>query len=135
MCDVKGAFLKGHYNEWEQFFMKVQRIKHHYLDDVVLRLLRTIYGLKQAAYAFWKELLKAMTNMEFERSKADPCLYYRWNKHGRLVLIVSWVDDCLIVGRNDDAMQAKKELTDRFDCDWWVSEVVVLDSWCQDLMQ
>ena len=37
-----------------------------------LLLLKTIYGLKQAAYAFWKALLKAFGAMNFNRSKADP---------------------------------------------------------------
>jgi len=44
----------------------------------VLLLLRTLYGLKLAAVAFWKQLLAAMRTMGFERSKADPCLYYCW---------------------------------------------------------
>jgi hypothetical protein len=47
--------------------------------------------------------------MGFERSKADPCLYYYWTKNG-LVLWVSWVDDCLVVGTKEAVAIAKKQL-------------------------
>jgi hypothetical protein len=40
--------------------------------------LQTIDGFKQAAMAFWRELVKALTRMSFKRSAADPCLYYCW---------------------------------------------------------
>jgi hypothetical protein len=42
---------------------------------VLLLLLQTIYGLKQAAMAFWRELVKALTDMNFKRSAAVPCLF------------------------------------------------------------
>ena len=49
-----------------------------YPINAILLLLRTIYGLKQAAMAFSKKLLMAMRGMGFKRSTADPCLYYSW---------------------------------------------------------
>jgi hypothetical protein len=45
---------------------------------VVLILLKTLYGLKQAAMAFWRELFKAFRSMGLDRSKVDPCLYFKW---------------------------------------------------------
>ena len=57
-----------------------------------------LYGLKQAALAFWSELLKALRHMKYERSKADPCLYYKWKESG-IQLWISWVDDCLTAGK------------------------------------
>ena len=117
VINVKGAFLKGYFNKWEELFMRVpEGMEHHYPPNVVLLLLRTIYCLKQAAYAFWKELLQAMRLMDFDKSTMYPCLYHRWaNK--RLTMIISWVDDCLIVGKSDDAKMATKEVAKRFDCD------------------
>jgi len=61
----------------------------YYAVNMVLKLQRVIYGLKQAAVAFWKELLTAMMNMKFFRNETDPCLYYRWNEKG-LSVIISW---------------------------------------------
>jgi hypothetical protein len=40
----------------------------------LLILLETIYGLKQAAKAFFYEAENALDGMEYEQSKAEPCL-------------------------------------------------------------
>jgi hypothetical protein len=48
-------------------------------------LLRTIYGLKQAAVAFWKQLILAFASMNYRRSKADPCLYFDWTIDGLII--------------------------------------------------
>jgi hypothetical protein len=39
--------------------------------------------------------------VHFERSKTDPCLYFRWTAFG-LVVIILWVNDLLIGGRCQD---------------------------------
>ncbi len=99
LLDVKGAFLCGNFENNEEIYMKVpQGFERFYSENAVLLLLKTIYGLKQAAMAFWKELLKAFYGMGYnKRSKADPCLYFGWTLTG-LVLWSSWVDDCLVCG-------------------------------------
>ena len=53
--DVKGAFLKEKFEDGEEIFMEVpQDMEHHYWDLAVLRLLKPIYELKQAALFFGK---------------------------------------------------------------------------------
>ena len=49
------------------------------------------------------------------RSKADPCLYFAWTVMG-LVIIVSWIDDNLVVGSDEVVMHTKQELMSRFEC-------------------
>jgi Reverse transcriptase (RNA-dependent DNA polymerase). len=66
--------------------------------------------------AFWKELLKCMYGMDYKRSRADPCLYYK-HVEGRLNMWVSWIDDCLNIGAKEDVDQAIQDMKDRFDCD------------------
>lgn len=118
LLDVKGAFLIGDFSPNEKpIYMKVpQGFKDFYPPGWVLLLLKTIYGLKQAAYAFWRALLKAFREMQFQRSKADPCLYYAWTKHG-LVTWITWVDDCLVTGSKEGIAIAKAKLMKKFDCD------------------
>ena len=89
IVDVKGAFLHGEFEEDDEpIYMGVpQGFESHYEDDVVLLLGRTIYGLKNAARAFWKELLKAFSKMDCERSQADPCMYFQWTAIGLMVCI------------------------------------------------
>ena len=90
--------------------------KKYYPGDVLLKLLKCIYGLKQAAMAFWRELLKCMRGMGMTRSTADPCLYFKWSDHG-LVLIASWIDDNLIIGSEKGVAEVKADLMSRFECD------------------
>jgi hypothetical protein len=83
---------------------------------VLLLLLQTIYGLKQAAMAFWRELVKALPDMNFKISAADPCLYHCWTMYG-LVVWLSWIDDCLVAGDKRAVEAAKEQMKSRFECD------------------
>ena len=83
---------------------------------MVLLLLRTLYGLKQAAMAFWRELLKAIYSMGTQRSHADPCLYYACTEDG-LVIWVSWIENCLVVGSHKAVAKAKRAMMERFECE------------------
>ena len=99
IVDVKGAFLHGDFGDTEQIYMKVpQGFDKYYASNVVHLLLQTIYGLKQSAMAFWRKLLAAMRGMKYERSMADPCMYYKWHKDEGLIMWLSWIDDCLCIG-------------------------------------
>ena len=117
LLDVQGAFLTGEMDQELDCYLKVpEGFEKFYPDNVVLRLLKTLYGLKQSAYVFWKSLVMAFRHMTFERSQADPCLFFKWTAHG-LVLWVTWVDDCLVCGKKEGVLAAKKQLMERFDCD------------------
>jgi hypothetical protein len=118
VLDVQGAFLNGRFEDGEELFMQVpEGFEKYYPGNVVLKLRRTIYGLKQAAYAFWRELLKAFKAMKYTRSNADPCLYYKWQDNDGLIVWISWVDDCLVAGPKKRVLEAKGEMKDLFDCD------------------
>jgi hypothetical protein len=90
VLDVKGAFLHGIFEDGEQIYMGVpEEFEKYYAKNYVLLLLRTLYGLQQSTYAFWKQLLMAFKWIGYKQSKADPCLYYSWSPLG-LVLWISW---------------------------------------------
>ncbi len=55
-----------------------------------------------------------MKSMVIVQSTIDPCLYHQWGEDGS-VLIVSWIDDNLIIGSKKAVEKAKKELMQRFD--------------------
>jgi hypothetical protein len=62
--DIKGAFLHEEIEDSKVFYMKVPRgFERFYPDDVVLKLKKCIYGLKQAAMVFWRQLLLCMKSM------------------------------------------------------------------------
>ena len=114
ILDVKSAFLHGEFENDEKIYVEVpEGFEDFYPADVLLLLLKTMCGLKQAAFAFWRELLRAMRSILFERSGADPCLYFRWTMHG-LVIIISWIDDLLIIGYKENIKNTKKK-----SCEDW----------------
>jgi hypothetical protein len=117
LLDVKGAFLHGQFEEGKQLYMEVpEGFQQYYPMGMVLLLLKTLYGLKQAVVAFWKQLIKAFASIKYARSKADSCLYFSWTING-LIVWISWVDDCLVCGKETGALLAKKQMMDRSDCD------------------
>ena len=117
LVDVRGAFLLGEFGQEERLYMEIpEGFEKFYPAGVVLLLLKTIYGLKQAAYAFWRKLLEAFWAMEYARSAGDPCLYYKW-VDGHLVLWMSWVDDCFVCGKDKAVKDAKAKMMEEFDCD------------------
>ena len=78
------------------------------MSVVILELLHTIYGTVQATMAFFWELLRAFKILKYNRSKADPCLHYKWNEQGKLVVWLSWVDNCVVGRHGQDPCNKKK---------------------------
>ena len=70
-----------------------QGMEHHYWDSAVLKLLKLIYGLKQAALLFWQRLLEIMKNMGHEQSVAYACMYFSRAKNGELWIRLRWVEE------------------------------------------
>ena len=60
--NVKSAFLYGHLDE-EIYMEQSEGFKIHGQEQKVLHLCRAIYGLKQAALAWWKELLTSIEKL------------------------------------------------------------------------
>eukprot|EP00957_Ditylum_brightwellii_P074019 5624499-Ditylum_brightwellii.AAC.1 len=118
IIDVQGAFLKGELDQKKgKMAMKVpQGFEKHYPDNVVLWLLTAMYGTKQAAMAFWQELLKRMRHMGYKCNGTDPCIYFKWTTFG-LIVQLSWIDSCMVWGHNKVTTKESKEFTSQFDCD------------------
>ncbi len=119
VVDVKGAFLHGKFNDGEKIYIKISLgFKEFYDDNTVLLLKKYLYELKQAAMAFYRKLLAAASKIGVKRSSADPCLYYKW-EGGRLVIMISWINDNMIVGPSDLVLKLKSNLMEQFkinDC-------------------
>ena len=73
---------------------------------VVLKLNKSLYGLKQASHNWFHYLADALRKRGFIQSQADQCV---WFKEG--IVLLQYVDDLLIVGINDEIIaQFKKDL-------------------------
>ena len=87
IVDVCSAFLLGMFSNGERLYAAVpEGWEHKFPPNALLLLLRTIYGLKQAAKCFYRLLVSVMTGLFFTKSLADPCLYHKWDpEHGLLL--------------------------------------------------
>ena len=61
----------------------------------LLKLNKSLYGLKQASYNWYEKLKTGLEKREFKPSKIDPCLYLC---EGMIAL--TFVDNCIIVGKS-----------------------------------
>jgi hypothetical protein len=117
IVDVKGAFIYGAFEDGEKIYIKSPLgFEGFYPINTVLLLKKTLYKHKQAATAFYRKLLAATQNIRLKGSTADPCLYYKWERE-RLVIMISWIDDNMILGPEDLVMQVKADLMKQFECD------------------
>jgi hypothetical protein len=90
--DVKGAYLNGNLKE-EVFMHQPDGFEDG--TDRVCRLIKTIYGLKQAGREWNKELNSRLKDQGFRQLKADPCAYIR-ETDDHIEIITVWVDDLLL---------------------------------------
>ena len=110
VVDVKRAFLYGEFEDGEKIYIKIPLgFEEFYPRDTVLLLKKTLFGLKQAAMAFYRKLLTATKNIGLKRSTTGPCPYYMW-EGGRLVIMISWIDDNMILGPEDLVMKVNPTL-------------------------
>ena len=86
--DVTCAFLHGELGPDEKVYVEMPLGFRQ--KGKVLKLKKTLYGLRQSPRAFWKYLTDAMVKSGMEVSKLDPCLFV-----GEKVTAVAFVDDIL----------------------------------------
>ena len=93
--DIKTAFLYGHLPAHQPVYLQppqgVPVAPGH-----VLQLQRAMYGLKQAPLMFNKHLDASLGKLRFRRSHYDPCVYFRRDGDGSLLILAVVVDDILL---------------------------------------
>ena len=104
--DVKTTYLFGELDEEiymdqpEGFVVKSQEKK-------VCRLKKSIYGLKQSALQWNKQLHKSLLEMKFIHCKVDPETYFKIIGEEIIVLFI-YVDNALFMGSNKQQVLSHK---------------------------
>jgi hypothetical protein len=107
--DVKKAFLNRelekeiYIDEPDGFVAKGQEGK-------VCKLLKSLYGLKEASKQWHKKFDKILTSARFTVNEADKCVYYRYGG-GNGVILCLYMDYILIFGNNVDMIKELKYFT------------------------
>jgi hypothetical protein len=96
-CDITAAFIHARVPATKSIYVHQPRGFHHGKGDEVLRLKRTLYGLKQSPWYFFQYVTERLIKQGLTASKLDPCLFI-----SKSLIVIVYVDDILIHGKSDD---------------------------------
>ncbi|RVW68061.1 Retrovirus-related Pol polyprotein from transposon TNT 1-94 [Vitis vinifera] len=112
--DVKTAFLNGDldedvYMEQPTGFVEVGK------EDLVWKLNKSIYGLKQALRQWYLKFDRIITQNGFKENTVDRCIYLRVNGSSYIFLVL-YVDDIPLASNDSDLLiETKHMLSTHFD--------------------
>jgi Reverse transcriptase (RNA-dependent DNA polymerase) len=114
--DVKTAYLYGKLPQSETVYIQQPKgFVNRRFPNHVLRLRRSIYGLKQAGRVWYEVIAPALEEFEFTRCESDHSIFVL-ERDGRTTYIALYVDDLLIIGEDDsDVAYIKERLAAKFD--------------------
>ena len=100
--DIKTAFLHGVLPADETMFMEQPPgFAEPGKEDWVMRLMKSIYGMKQASRIWNQTFDKAVSKWGFERLQCEWCMYRRNSPTGTIIFAVH-VDDIIATGSSPD---------------------------------
>jgi len=97
--DIKTAFLYGELDE--EIFMQLPEGVME--KDTIVKLKKSLYGLKQSPRQWNKRFHEFLARSKFKISNADRCVY-QGSIDGKTVLLALYVDDGLILARNQETI-------------------------------
>ena len=112
--DVKTAFLNGYLDE-SIYMVQPDGFKVKDQENKVCKLLKSIYGLKQASRSWNIRFDQVVKTYGFEQNVDEPCVY-KHIKDGKVVFLLLYVDDILLIGNDVGALSSVKVwLAEQFD--------------------
>lgn len=100
--DIKTAFLNVLVEE-EIYIEQPEGFTTPESEHLVWRLVKCIYGLKQAPQVWNEKFNDFLILFGFTRSKHDPCVYFR-RRETEILIMAVWVDDGPICSNNKTAI-------------------------------
>jgi transposase InsO family protein len=105
--DVTTAFLNARI-DGEIYMRQPEGFTHN--PNLLCRLLRALYGIKQAGRLWHHELRGKLLANGFTQSEADPSLYLLIKGGALQAAVLVYVDDCKYAGRTKEITRWVKEL-------------------------
>ncbi|KAE8713996.1 hypothetical protein F3Y22_tig00110202pilonHSYRG00134 [Hibiscus syriacus] len=105
--DVKTAFLHGNLEE-EIYMLQPEGFEEDEKKNLVCRLNKSLYGLKQASRCWYKRFDSFIMCLGYNRLNADPCAYFKRSGDNDFVILLLYVDDMLVAGPNKDHIEELK---------------------------
>ena len=97
--DIKGAYLNGKLQDNKVLYMQYPLgYKSPDASTCVLRLVKTLYGLKQSGRCWYQKLSSMFKSLRFTQCSVDQAVYFKVVvTKGKLTIVVVYVDDCTII--------------------------------------
>ena len=105
--DVNNTFLHGDFHE-EVYMIPPPRFGN---KREVCRLIKSLYGPKQACRQWFAKLSSTIVNHGFVQSKSDYSIFTRV-QGGSIIIILVYIDNILIASNDVDAMNSFKQFLD-----------------------
>lgn len=134
--DIKGAYLNGELQDNEVLYMQhPPGYKSPDAGTRVLRLVKTLYGLKQSGRRWYQKLSSVFKSLGFTQCGVDQAVYFKVVvTKGELTIVVVHVDDCTIVANTIRLIEDLKaglskhfEVTDLGELHWMLGIEVKRD--------
>ena len=94
--DVKTAFLNGYIEE--DIYMTIpEGFSLPSNSDLVCKLCKSLYGLKQSSCAWYQCLDQYLTSNKFNRLESDASIYIQRKVDNTFLILTVYVDDCILV--------------------------------------
>ncbi|RVW94847.1 Retrovirus-related Pol polyprotein from transposon TNT 1-94 [Vitis vinifera] len=112
--DVKTAFLNGNIDE-TIYMVQPENFESNDSKQLVCRLKRSIYGLKQASRQWYRKFDQVITSFGFKENTVDQCIYLKFSG-SKFIILVLYVDDILLASSDVGLLhETKRFLSSKFD--------------------
>lgn len=103
--DVIGTYLESALGQNEQLiFMKIPQGRQTGREGLVCKILKSLYGLKQAGRLWNKTIVKFFKKIGFNPTNGDLCILV-FRKKKQLIIVEVYVDDLILAANQNKAMQ------------------------------
>ena len=103
--DFDNAFVQTELDEEESMYVPLPVGVHHVIHrskDVALKLLKSLYGIKEAHKLWYQKVTAGLIEMGVERSQHDQCLFMHKDKK---IILFLYTDNCLLFCETDEMLQ------------------------------
>ena len=107
--DINNAFL--HRDLHEEIYMRLPQGVQTIIPNLVCKLRKFLYGLKQASRQWYAKLSDVLFQRGYKHSANDYSLFYKQSKDS-VVFLVIYVDDILLTGNDELEITSLKSFLD-----------------------
>ncbi|EOY21344.1 Cysteine-rich RLK (RECEPTOR-like protein kinase) 8, putative [Theobroma cacao] len=106
--DMKTTFLNGNLDK-EDYMVQFEGFQESSSENLVCRLKKSLYGLKQAYRQWYLKFDEIVTSMGSEENKVDKCIYLKISD-SKFIFLMLYVDDILLSSNDVGLLHETKKL-------------------------